>query len=152
LGERLKATDATSLSHHIIFSGDQITMKDRRKLERYILKIPADITVETTDQMRRVLHLRTRDISSGGAFFSGANPLPEGTVVKMALTLSADRLKRLMGAQAHVKIRGIVKRSEPSGMAICFNKDYHMMSIKDERNNRKGTVVRLDLFQERRPL
>jgi len=127
-------------------------MKDRRKLERFNLKIPAEITVETTDRMRRVLHLRTRDISSDGAFFYGEYPLPRGTPVKLALTLSAERPNRLMGAQAHVKISGIVKRSEPSGIAVCFNKDYHMMSTKDEKNNRKGTVIRLDLFQERRPL
>ena len=127
-------------------------MKERRKLERFILKIPAEIIAETTDQMRRVLHLRTRDISSDGAFFYGEYPLPKGTPVKLALTLSAERLKRLVGAQAHVKISGIVKRSEPSGMAIRFNKDYHMMTAKDERKDHKGTVIRLDLFQERRPL
>jgi hypothetical protein len=127
-------------------------MKDRRKLERFILKIPAEITVETADRMRRVLHLRTRDISSDGAFFCGEYPLPKGTPVKLALTLSAERLNRLMGAQAHVEISGIVKRSEPSGMAIRFNKDYYMMSTRNEKNNHRGTVIRLDLFQERRPL
>ena len=125
-------------------------MKDRRKLERFNLELPAEITVKTTEQMVRVLHLRTRDISSGGAFFYGVNRLPEGTPVKVDLTLSADRLKRLMGAQAHVEIRGIVKRSEPSGMAICFNEDYHMMAIKAVRNHRKGTVIKWDLFHERR--
>jgi hypothetical protein len=127
-------------------------MKDRRKLERFNLELPAEITVKTTDQMVRVLHLRARDISSGGAFFYGVNRLPEGTPVKVDLTLSADRLKRLMGALAHVEIRGIVKRSEPSGMAICFNEDYHMISIKVERNHRKGTVIKWDLFHERNAL
>ena len=127
-------------------------MKDRRKLERFNLKIPAEITLETTDQMRTVLNLRTRDISSGGAFFYGVTSLLEGTPVKLALTLSADRLKRLMGAQAHIEIRGIVIRSEPSGMAICFNKDYHMMSTKAERNHREGIVIKWDLFRERRLL
>jgi hypothetical protein len=127
-------------------------MKDRRKLERFNLELIAEITVETADQMVKVLYLRTRDISSGGAFLYGVNPLPRGTPVKVNLTLSADRLKRLMGAQAHVKIRGIVKRSEPSGMAIRFNEDYHMMSIKAERNHRKGTVIKWDLFHERRTL
>lgn len=125
-------------------------MKDRRKLVRFNLELPAEITVKTTEQVVRVLHLRTRDISSGGAFFYGVSPLPEGTPVKADLTLSADRLKRLMGTQAHVEISGIVRRSEPSGMAICFNEDYHMTSIKAERNHRKGTIIKWDLFHERR--
>ena len=125
-------------------------MKDRRKVERFSLELPAEITVKTKEQMVRVLHLRTRDISSGGAFFSGAHRLPEGTPVRVNLTLSADRLKRLMGAQAHVEISGIVKRAEPSGMAICFNGDYHMMSINTERKHGKGTLIKVGLYPERR--
>jgi hypothetical protein len=125
-------------------------MKDRRKVQRFSLELPAEITVKTTEQMVRVLHLRTRDISSGGAFFSGVHLLPEGTPVMVNLTLSADRLKRLMGAQAHVEISGIVKRAEPSGMAICFNGDYHMMSINTESKHRKGTVIKWGLYPERR--
>jgi len=144
--------DVTSFAYHTILSGDQMPMKDRRKLERFNLELIVEITVETAEQMMKVLHLRTRDISSGGAFLYGVNPLPKGTPVKVDLTLSADRLKRLMGAQAHVETRGIVKRSEPSGMAICFTKDYRMISIKVERNHRKGTVIRWDLFHERRTL
>jgi hypothetical protein len=127
-------------------------MKDRRKVERFNLELPAEITVKTTEQMVGVLHLRTRDISSGGAFFSGAHPLPEGTPVRVNLTLSADRLKRLMGAQARVEVSGIVQRSEPSGMAICFNRDYHMMPTNTERNHGKGTVIKWGLYPERRPV
>jgi hypothetical protein len=125
-------------------------MKDRRKVQRFSLELPAEITVNTTEEMLRVLHLRTRDISCGGAFFSIAHPLPEGTPVRVNLTLSADRLKRLMGAQAHVEISGIVKRAEPSGMAICFKGDYHMMSIDTERKHGKGTLIKGGLYPERR--
>ena len=134
-----------------MLSADQLTMKDRRKLERFNLKLPGEITVETADQVKRVLHLRTRDISSGGAFFYyDVDHLPEGTPVKVDLTLSTDRSKTLTGNQAHVEISGIVKRSEPSGIAICFNRDYRMMSINARRNHRKGTLIKWDLFRERR--
>jgi hypothetical protein len=124
-------------------------MKDRRKVERFSLELLAEITVKTTEEMVRVLHFRTRDISCGGAFFSGVNPLPKGTPVRVNLTLSADRSKRLMGAQARVEISGIVKRSEPSGMAICFNADYHIMPISAERKHGKGTVIKRGLYPER---
>jgi len=68
-------------------------MKDRRKLERFNLKLRGEITAETADQMNRVFRLRTRDISSGGAFFYGVDPLPEGTPVQINLILSIDKLK-----------------------------------------------------------
>jgi len=120
-------------------------MKDRRKLERFNLKLRGEITVKTPDQMKRVFHFRTRDISSGGAFFYGVDPLPEGTPVQINLILSIDKLKKLMGAQAHVEISGIVKRSEPSGMAICFHRDYQMMPRKGLRNHRSYKTAALGL-------
>jgi c-di-GMP-binding flagellar brake protein YcgR len=120
-------------------------MEDRRKLERFNLELRGKITVKTPDQMKRVFHLRTRDISSGGAFFWGADPLPEGTPVQINLILSIDKLKKLMGVQAHVEISGIVKRSEPSGMAICFHRNYQMMSGKGRGNHRSYKTAALDL-------
>jgi c-di-GMP-binding flagellar brake protein YcgR len=120
-------------------------MKDRRKLERFNLKLRGEITVETAGQMKRVFHLKTRDISSGGAFFYGVDPLPEGTPVQINLILSIDKLERLMGVQARVKISGIVNRSEPSGMAICFHKNYQIMSIKGRRNERFDKTAALEL-------
>lgn len=123
-------------------------MKDRRKLERFNLKLRGEITAETADQMKRVFRLRTRDISSGGAFFYGVDPLPEGTPVQINLILSIDKLKKLMGAQARVEISGIVKRSEPSGMAICFHKDYQMTSIKGRRNPQSDKTA--DTFRSSR--
>jgi c-di-GMP-binding flagellar brake protein YcgR len=120
-------------------------MKDRRKLERFNLKLRGEITAETADHTKKVFYLRTRDISSGGAFFYGVDPLPEGTPVQINLILSIDKLKKLMGVQARVEISGIVKRSEPSGMAISFHKDYQMMSIKGRRNNRSDKTAALDV-------
>jgi c-di-GMP-binding flagellar brake protein YcgR len=125
-------------------------MKERRKLERFKLKLLGEIAEQTADQMKRVLHLSTRDISSGGAFFYAVNPLPEGTSVKVDLSMSTDRLKRLTGTQAQLQMSGIVKRSEPSGMAIRFNKAYKMVTTKGTRNHRKGTLIKWDLFRERR--
>ena len=105
-------------------------MKDRRKLERFDLKLPAEIVVIGTGQQKEVFNLITKNICAGGAFFFATNPLPERTQVQINLTLMIERLKELTGAQGYIKIRGIVKRSEASGMAICFHEDYQMMSIK----------------------
>ena len=104
-------------------------MKDRRKLERFDLKLPAEIVVIGTHQEKEIFNLITKNICAGGAFFT-TNPLPKGTQVQINLTLLIERLKKLTGAQGYIKIRGTVKRSESLGMAICFHEDYQMMSIK----------------------
>ena len=120
-------------------------MKDRRKLERFNLKLRGEITVKTADHMKRVFQLWTRDISSEGAFFYSVDSLPEGTPVQIDLILSIDKLKKLMGTQAHVEISGVVKRSEPSGMAICFHKDYQMMSRKGRGSHRSYKIAAFGL-------
>lgn len=109
-------------------------MKDRRKLERFSLKLPAEIIVLSADQRKEKFDLVTSNICAGGAFFNTTHPLAEGIQVEIGLILSIDRLKELTGSQAYIKIRGTVRRSEPSGMAICFHEDYQMMSIKTKED------------------
>ena len=102
--------------------------REKRKLERYGLKIPATIEVVTSDQGEEILDLMTKDICSGGAFFHTSQPLPTGTNVKIDLILPLDRLKKLNNdcPQAYIKVTGTVLRSESTGMAICFHEDYHI--------------------------
>lgn len=105
-------------------------MKERRKLERFQLSLPAEIVVESADQKKEVFNLTTRDICAGGAFFRTMHPLPEGTQVQIKLSVPSNSLKKITGTHGHVKISGTVKRSEPSGMAICFHKKYEIMPVR----------------------
>ena len=104
-------------------------MKERRRLVRFDLEIPATIELLTPDQEREILNLLTSNMCSGGAYFHTTKPLPEGTQVKIDLVLQLDRLKRLKEAyrQAYIKVTGEVLRSESEGMAICFDEDYQIM-------------------------
>ncbi len=104
-------------------------MKERRRLERFDLEIPATIELLTPGQERELLNLLTSNMCSGGAYFHTTKPLPEGTQVKIDLVLPLDRLKRLKEAyrQAYIKVTGKVLRSESEGMAICFDEDYQIV-------------------------
>jgi len=105
--------------------------KERRKLERFDLNIPATIKVRAQphDQERQILNFRTKNICSGGAYFPTKNPLPKNNRVKIHLTIINDRLKELTGSLGYVKVGGTVLRSESAGMAICFDKRYEILPL-----------------------
>jgi len=113
-------------------------MKERRKLERFDLRIPAKIELMTLGQEGRgekIPNIMTSDICSGGAFFHTTQPLPEGTQVKIDLILPLNKLKKLKDGWhlAHIKVTGTVLRSESTGMAICFNENYQIRPWSGEQ-------------------
>jgi hypothetical protein len=110
-------------------------MTERRKLERFRLRVPARIEVVTqrrdVEETKFALNLVTENICSGGAFFRTLSPLPKGTGVKIDMVLNFDRIKGLEGKGPLIKVRGTVSRSDPTGMAICFCKDYEILVPSD---------------------
>ena len=103
-------------------------MKEKRRLERFDLEIPATIELLALDKEERILNLLTTNISSGGAYFHTSQPLLEGTQLKMDLILTLDRLRKLKDEhrQAYIKATGTVLRSKSEGMAIRFDEDYQI--------------------------
>ena len=101
-------------------------MEERRRLERFGLRIPASIKAFHATQEREMLNLLTSNVCSGGAFFDTTVTLPEGTEVKIDLILPLDRLKTLIEEhkQARIKVTGKVLRSGATGMAVTFDDDY----------------------------
>jgi len=104
-------------------------MKDKRRVERFDLELPATIELLTPGKEKRLLNPLTSNISSGGAYFHTTQPLPEGTQVKIDLVLPLEKLRKLKKEhkQAYIKVTGTVLRSESEGMAICFDEDYQIM-------------------------
>jgi len=107
-------------------------MQEKRKLERYDLKIPARIEGLSKRACEAILDLMTSDICSGGAFFHTEQTLPEGTKVKIDLVLPLRGLKKLIAEydHAHIKVTGTVVRKDPRGMAVCFNKGFSIRPRK----------------------
>lgn len=104
-------------------------MIDRRKLKRYKLNIPTFI--EVSNKNGPVLFdTLTSNISALGAFFYTKKALPLGNRVKLTFKIHSDKLKKLTGAQGFVKIKGRVVRSDNTGMAVHFDKQYQLMGLR----------------------
>jgi hypothetical protein len=110
-------------------------MTERRKLERFRLRVPARIEVVNQDrdveETPPALNLTAENICSCGAFFHTSSPLPEGTEVKIDMVLDLDGVRGLEGKRSLICVPGRVLRSEPTGMAICFGKDYEILPSSD---------------------
>ena len=109
-----------------------IIRRERRKLGRFRLEIPAKIEMVGSEWGKTRRDLRTSNISSGGAFFHTEQPLPEGSPVKIDLILPLEKLEGLKNdhKQAYIKVTGKVLRSESKGMAISFDQDYVIRPLR----------------------
>ena len=104
-------------------------MEEQRQFERFPLTLPA--RMETiTEGKKQIFELKTRDISSSGAFLYTPDPFPEGTRFKMDLTVSSKKIKELTGVQSLIECEGNIIRSTPAGVAICFDKECQILSLK----------------------
>ena len=108
-------------------------MKERRKLERYKLRVPATIEVADASGQRDTLRLETKDISADGAFIESLEQIDEGMHLKLEIVLSVDRLRELIGAEKKVGLRleGTVIRKDPSGIAVLFDKKYQIKALNN---------------------
>jgi hypothetical protein len=95
---------------------------ERRRIERFDLRLPARIEDLSPSQIRQpvVLNLVTKDISAYGAFFPSAHSIEEGTRVKVDLILAFERAPQ--GKRALIKVNGTVLRKTPAGMAVNFER------------------------------
>ena len=104
-------------------------MNERRAYERFQLTIPARLEMVSSAR-KEVFDSQTRDISAVGAFLLTKEMLSEGTRCRLELTIPSNRIKELTGAQSLIKVEGTVVRSTPAGVAICFNGDCQILSLK----------------------
>ncbi len=120
-----------------------IIQRERRKLGRFRLEIPARIETIHPEVEKETHDLLTANISSGGAFFHTKEPLPEGTPVKIEIILPFEKLKELKNdhKQAHIKVTGRVLRLEPKGMAIEFDQNY-VIRPWDEGQKERNQALR----------
>jgi hypothetical protein len=104
-------------------------MKDRRKYERFQLELPVRLTMNSS-QRTEIFELHTRDISAAGAFLKTTERFSIGTRCQLELTVTSERIRQLTGAQSLIKTEGIVVRSTPDGVAICFDGDCQILGLK----------------------
>ncbi len=106
-------------------------MAERRRLERFDLCAPAQLVIETDVGERTSLALKTKDISSGGAYLYCAQPPVEGARVRMELLIALDALWKVAGEKgnARIRVRGKVIRVDPEGIAIRFENKYKITAL-----------------------
>jgi hypothetical protein len=117
-------------------------MRERRRLERFELHLPAEIVALLPGQVEEPTTLFTRDVSAAGAFFPTPHSFPTGTPVQVALELATGKLNQRTGARAQVRVHGIVARVCPCGMAVTFNEDYRMTCVKGNVGDRSTPARR----------
>ena len=104
-------------------------MKERRQYERFLLTLPTRMETINSGK-KQVFDLETRDISASGAFIYNKESFPEGTKLRLYLTVPSDRIKELTGAKSLIECEGNVVRSTDTGMAIHFDKECQIMSLR----------------------
>ncbi len=97
-------------------------MEEQRKVQRFDLALASSIEVLDATQVAAKASngYLTRDVSSGGAFFLTPEPLLTGTLVRVKLLLRQESISQDSG-YGQMQATGYVVRTEPGGMAVCFN-------------------------------
>ena len=102
---------------------------DERSDRRFLLDLPATVSVKKASLAEKPLELKTANISSGGAFFQTPYFLPVGTRVKIDLEIAIDEVKKIKNRKALIKLSGVVIRSQKDGMAVSFSKKYKITPL-----------------------
>jgi len=95
-------------------------------LKRENLELPALLSMNDESGSQRAVEFMISNICSGGAFFRTDKPLSVGTSVKMDLILPLDKFNKTEGKKSRIDVSGSVVRAEKHGMAVCFDKRYHI--------------------------
>ena len=100
---------------------------DRRKMERFDLKLPTKLFWTGIEREQVSIELMTSNISAGGAFFKTQQPLSVGTDVKINMELPLNKFKDVRFKRSYINVLGSVIRIDQQGMAICFDKKYKIL-------------------------
>ncbi len=106
-------------------------MKEKRKYKRFKAKLPARMEAVTSGKTK-VFNLETKDISAAGAFiYTKESPfIPDGTRFIMDLTVPENSIKELTDLKSLIECEGSMVRYNSEGMAIHFDRECYIMSLR----------------------
>ena len=104
-------------------------MKDRRQYERFTFPLPVRIEAITSSR-KKVIDFETRDISASGTFITTLTSYPEGTRFILDFTIPNDNIKGLKDVESLKSCTGSMVRSTPHGIAIHFDRECQIESLK----------------------
>ena len=104
-------------------------MIETRRFKRFNLPLP--VRLETLESEREeVLDLVVRDISYTGTFIPSLRVFPVGTKLKLDFTHPSDIHKEFKDIDSLKNCAGKVVRSQYNGIAIKFNEECNIESLK----------------------
>ena len=101
-------------------------MEEQRRLERFNIKFPTKLEVFTSEN-KQVFNVVTRNISADGAYFRTPTPIRNNTHVRVTLSINNNILRKFKKNPSLLKIRGIVVRSDPTGLAVRFTRKFRVI-------------------------
>jgi hypothetical protein len=104
-------------------------MKDKRQYERFSFPLPVRLKAMTTDRTK-VIDLYTRDLSVSGTFITTLTSFPEETRFTLDFTIPTDSIKKLKDEKSLKGYTGSIVRSTPQGIAIHFDRECQIESLK----------------------
>ena len=104
----------------------------KRKNERFNIKTKTIVHVRDEDLTELKSEFLATNISKGGLFLKTHHPLSTGSELEINLVIPTSRLKKLIENKALIKVSGTVVRTDSDGLAICFDKEYDIVSLISE--------------------
>ena len=103
---------------------------EKRRFERYRIKIPAMIEW-TTQEGSRTLFLETENISAQGVFFPmGESISPVGGLrMHFILDFPGSNQSEYSGETVLITVTGKILRDDTSGIAVSFEEDYKIRTV-----------------------
>jgi len=103
---------------------------ERRVVTRYNLQVPAHVETVAEGGNTRIYKLKTRDISSNGAFLlTNGEAFEPGTVLKVNLYLNT-----FTSTGSCIVVNGRVVRCSEDGVGVCFDGQYQFVNQAPELN------------------
>jgi len=105
---------------------------EKRVSERHGFEMPAEIRLKDESADAEVyLNLKTRDISSSGAFLEGPAAVEVGTEMKISLEIPLEKLRNVNSRIAQVTLNGAVVRVSDRGFALSFDDKHDFDFLKN---------------------
>jgi hypothetical protein len=103
---------------------------ERRGVTRYNLQVPAHVETVEEGGNTRVYKLKTRDISSNGAFL-----LTNGEEFEPGMSLKVNLyLNTFTSTGSCIVVNGRVVRCAEEGVGVCFDGQYQFVNQAPELN------------------
>ena len=107
----------------------ELSMKERRQYKRFASNLSARLEAITPGS-KKVLYLETKDISAAGAFLRTKEFFPKETQFILDFTIPSNSNKELKNAKILKDWTGSIARFTPHGMAIHFDRECQIESLK----------------------